>query len=106
MMKRWLAAFIFLFCITVSARADAEISVQAKAAILIEAQSGRVLFEQNADERLPVASTTKIMTALIAVEHCGMDEMVTAGKMPAAWREPPSIWAKGSSLPCIRCCRG
>ncbi len=68
------------------ARADAElaeietIKVDAKAAILIEAESGRVLFAYNADTRYPMASTTKIMTALIAVEHCAMDEIVTAGK--------------------------
>jgi len=60
-------------------QADAEMTVSARAAILIEAESGRVLFEQNADERYPMASTTKIMTALIAVEHCGMEEIVTAG---------------------------
>lgn len=68
-----------------SAYADAEpdgeaLKVEARAAILIEAQSGRVLFEYNADTRYPMASTTKIMTALIAVEHCSMDEVVTAGK--------------------------
>ena len=80
MIKKWVAAVILFLLAGTAARADAEISVQAKAAILIEADSGRVLYEQNADERLPMASTTKIMTALIAVEHCGMDEIVTAGK--------------------------
>ena len=80
MIKKWVAAVILFLLAGTAARADAEISVQVKAAILIEADSGRVLYEQNADERLPMASTTKIMTALIAVEHCGMDEIVTAGK--------------------------
>lgn len=79
MMKKWMAAVIFFLLAETVACADAEISVQAKAAILIEADSGRVLYEFNADERLPMASTTKIMTALIAVEHCSMDEIVTAG---------------------------
>ena len=79
MRKLWVAAVILFVCMGRMARADAELSVQAKAAILIEAGSGRVLYEQNADERLPMASTTKIMTALIAVEHCSMDEIVTAG---------------------------
>lgn len=79
MIKRWAAAFLLLLIAAAPARADADISVQAKAAILIERESGRVLFEQNADERYPMASTTKIMTALIAVEHCSMDEIVTAG---------------------------
>lgn len=43
-------------------------SVSAKAAILIEADSGRVLFEKNPYEKLPMASTTKIMTAVVALE--------------------------------------
>lgn len=38
-------------------------------AILIEAATGRVLLEENADNRLPMASTTKVMTALVAIEH-------------------------------------
>lgn len=80
MMKKWLTAVLFFLLAGAAARADADLSVQASAAILIEAESGRVLYEHNADERLPMASTTKIMTALIAVEHCGMDEIVTAGK--------------------------
>ena len=51
-------------------------SVGAKAAILIEAQSGHVLFEQHAHTRMPMASTTKIMTALVVLEHCTMTETV------------------------------
>ena len=47
--------------------------VSAKSAILIEKSSGDAVYEKNAHERLPMASTTKIMTALIAVENCDMD---------------------------------
>jgi D-alanyl-D-alanine carboxypeptidase/D-alanyl-D-alanine carboxypeptidase (penicillin-binding protein 5/6) len=43
--------------------------VGAAAAVLVEAMTGRVLFSQDADLRLPMASTTKIMTALIALEQ-------------------------------------
>ena len=43
-------------------------SVSAEGAVLIDADSGRVLYEKNADKRLYPASTTKIMTALIALE--------------------------------------
>jgi D-alanyl-D-alanine carboxypeptidase/D-alanyl-D-alanine carboxypeptidase (penicillin-binding protein 5/6) len=52
-------------------------SVSARAAILIEPSTGRVLFEKNADIRLPMASTTKIMTALVALECSSLDEEVT-----------------------------
>ena len=44
------------------------LSVSARSAILIEAESGKVIWSKNADERLPMASTTKIMTALVALE--------------------------------------
>ena len=62
-----------------NANAEAPL-IGARAAILLEAETGRVLFEKNADERLAIASTTKIMTALLAIESCAMDEIVTAGK--------------------------
>lgn len=48
-----------------------------KSAVLIEKESGRVLFEINKDEPLPMASTTKIMTALIALEEGNIDEYFT-----------------------------
>lgn len=44
------------------------VSVSARSAIVIEADSGRVVFEKDADTRRPMASTTKIMTALVALE--------------------------------------
>lgn len=51
-------------------------SVCAGAAILIEADSGRVLYEQHAHTRMPMASTTKIMTALVVLEQCDLTETV------------------------------
>ena len=47
-------------------------------AILIDANSGRVLFEQNADTRLYPASTTKIMTAVLALENLQLDSVAVA----------------------------
>ncbi len=49
----------------------------AESAILIEAQTGTVLYSKNIHQRQYPASTTKILTALIASERCGMDETVT-----------------------------
>ena len=43
----------------------------------MDADTGSVLFEQNADERALIASTTKIMTALTVLELCDPDETVT-----------------------------
>jgi len=48
-------------------------AVDAAAAALIDYDSGRTLFGQNMHERLPMASTTKIMTALLTLEQSGLD---------------------------------
>ena len=60
-----------LFCVLalllVLPRAGA---VSARAAVVIDADTGETLFEQNADSRLPMASTTKIMTMALALEMC------------------------------------
>ncbi len=51
-------------------------SVNAGSAVLIEAESGCVLFEQHAHTRMPMASTTKIMTALVVLENCELQTTV------------------------------
>ena len=56
--------------------------VTAPTAILIDAKTGKVLYEKNADERHYPASTTKVMTGLLAVLHGKMDEVVTVGENP------------------------
>ena len=65
-----------VFCLVLCAQAfvltPAAIEVNAKAAVLIEADSSRVLYEQHAYTRLPMASTTKIMTALVVLERCDL----------------------------------
>lgn len=73
----WLAVLMTLSGMLVSvpkaAAAQSGVSVSAKAAVLIEADTGRVLFAKNKDECLPMASTTKIMTALITLEAGNLD---------------------------------
>lgn len=52
-------------------------AISAQKAILVDASTGRVLYEKNADSRSLIASTTKIMTALVVCEHCNvLDRMV------------------------------
>lgn len=60
-----------------------ELNLQSEAAILIEKESGRVLYEKNFREKRKIASLTKIMTAIVAVENCSMEEMVTIESGPA-----------------------
>ena len=83
MERIWKSALTLLACMMLClpcARASEPFTVEAKAAVLIDADSGRVLFAQNADEMLPMASTTKIMTAILALENCSLDEQVTASE--------------------------
>ena len=47
-------------------------AISAEKAILVDAQTGRVLYEKKADSRSLIASTTKIMTALLVCEHCNV----------------------------------
>lgn len=51
--------------------------IEAKSALLVDLPSGSVLFSKNPEARLPIASLTKLMTALLAVEHTQADEVVT-----------------------------
>ena len=68
-------AAVFL-CVGSVGAAEFQGRISAKSAILVDADSGRVLFEKNADERSLIASTTKIMTALVVLEHCALEEPV------------------------------
>lgn len=55
-------------------------AISAKSAVLMDAQTGRVLFERNADQRSLIASTTKIMTALVVCEQCNVLDRVRIPK--------------------------
>ncbi len=58
--------------------------ISAGAAIVLDAASGRVLYEKNAYTRRSIASTTKIMTAIVALENGNYDEDVTVSKRAAS----------------------
>lgn len=57
-----------------------ENSLFAKSAVLMDAESGRVLYAKNASEQMAMASTTKIMTLLIALEQGDLEKKVTVSK--------------------------
>ena len=97
--KRLTALLLCLmYLLPVPACADGDFSVSARAACLIDAASGRVLYAQNADVRYPMASTTKIMTALLALENAALDDPITAGE-DASGVEGTSIYlAAGETL--------
>lgn len=68
-----------LFMITAWAKPSwpSDTGIQAEAGIVLDAESGAVLFGQNIHEVYPPASITKILTALIVLENCELDEIVT-----------------------------
>ena len=78
-MKRMTLIFL-LFLFSVTTVFAAEPSVAAKGAALIDGRTGRLLWGRNAEEPMAMASTTKIMTAILVLENCEMDEIVTISK--------------------------
>ena len=58
--------------------------LHARAACLMEWESGRVLLDKKMEEKLPMASTTKIMTAILVLENLPMDQEVTFSKYAAS----------------------
>ena len=59
-----------------------ESAVKAESAILMDSRTGKVLFEKNADAKQYPASTTKVMTCLLAIEKGKLSDLVTVGKLP------------------------
>lgn len=56
---------------------DLDINVNARTAIIVDAETGRVLYGKDPSHRYPPASTVKIMTAILAIENSGLDAEVT-----------------------------
>lgn len=86
-----LAIFLFMFIFfttnNVFANTTNTPKVDAKGAILIDQKTGRVLFGKNENEPLPMASTTKIMTAILALEKGNLNDIVKVSKN--ATKAPP-----------------
>lgn len=67
-------------------RAEAKLELSAKSVVLMEASTGELLYNNNKDEQLPIASVTKIMTMLLIMESLDsgkiqIDEMVTSSEL-------------------------
>lgn len=85
-MKRIICFFIaFTMICGAAVYAENGIETDAKSTILIEASTGEVLHEENADEQLPIASVTKVMTMLLIAEAIDagkitLDDMVAVSE--------------------------
>lgn len=74
MLKWWVAVmltvfFVIMCCFSVGADSEDSVSVSAQSAVLLCSNNDKVIFEKNSDKKMSMASTTKIMTTLIALEH-------------------------------------
>ena len=83
-------SFIMVFVLA-SGTGFAAPDITAQSAVLIEAETGRVLYEKNAQNKMPMASTTKIMTALLAIENGDLGDTVEVSSN-ASGTEGSSIW--------------
>ncbi len=81
MKKSLIFIIMLLFCQTVYASEPP--SVAARGAVLMDGESGRVLWGKNETEPLTMASTTKIMTAILVLEQGNLDDMVTVSTRAA-----------------------
>lgn len=88
------ALLVFLFSAPCSA-----LEISAQFACVMDAQTGSVLFEKNAYERHSMASTTKIMTALLALENSEENELVTVSGNAAATEGSSIYLSAGEVLP-------
>lgn len=68
---------VFFFAVLYQNVAVVAPDISAGGVVLMEMKTKRVLYEVNAHKKLPMASTTKIMTGLLAVEHGGFSEIIT-----------------------------
>ena len=83
-MKRLVILICFLLIGTTAyAKEEEPESLYARSAVLMDADSGRVLFEKNGYEKMAMASTTKIMTCILALENGSVDAIVTASENAA-----------------------
>ena len=86
-MKRYLSLFLLLLLFIVSLPSHAQgepTDLYAHAAVLMDADTGRILFEKNGTEQLPMASTTKIMTLLVTLENADLEGTVQVSSYAAS----------------------
>ncbi len=90
MLKKLLFCISLLFSLAFLCMQACALEVSAKNAVLIEYESGDIIFSKNSSCRAPMASTTKIMTAIVAIENGDLDKRI---KIPSE-----AIGVEGSSI--------
>lgn len=97
MTRWWSGVALALVASCFVARAEAvELPITARAAIVVDADSGQVLYERDADQALPPASTTKVLTAIIALESGRLDDTLQVSPFAASTAPSKIGMAPGS----------
>lgn len=97
-----LLAFICIIIFAASATLAAPgVAVSASAAILMDYTTGEILYQKNANERRAPASTTKILTAIVAIEHGKPNQEIIASTK-ASKADGSSIWLSAGERHSLR----
>ena len=80
---RWFVCLLLILCLPLQTTFAAQPQLAARGAALVDAESGRLLWGKNADTPMEMASTTKIMTAILVLEKSRPEEIVTISKNAA-----------------------
>ena len=83
LLKKLFFTLFFIIIFSVSVYAADIPTLSAGSAVLINAQTKEIIYEKNANTKRSMASTTKIMTAVLAIESGRLNELVTADNMQA-----------------------
>ena len=78
--KRLLISTLFTLLVLTSTftfATDKDVSPYSEASILIDSNTGKILYEKNSKEKMYPASTTKIMTAILTIENCDLNDIAT-----------------------------
>ena len=88
-----ISIFLFIFINTSFANND-NLDIYSPSFILIDSDSGKILYEKNAYKKMYPASTTKIMTAILTLENCKLDELVTVSDNAVSLESVPETYTR------------
>lgn len=99
MFKRYMTFFVFLSILSGSVYALPDVAqCSAQAAVVIEGYSGAVLYGKNENKKLGMASTTKIMTAICAIEYGELEKVATVSSRAASVEGSSMYLEKGEKI--------
>ena len=99
-MKNFFAAIIFaiVFAANSLVQAAGELKVLADSAILVEASTGRILYEKNAETERPPASMTKMLTCIVALENLKPTDTIRISRDVAFTEDVALTWGENDTL--------